>query len=438
MTSVMRSTWPLLLGVLFLMVGNGMHGTLLGIRGEIEHIGTFRMSVVMSGYYGGFLLGSLIVPNIIHNVGHVRVFAALGSMISAILVLFAIGPNWISWTILRFLIGFCFCGVYITAESWLNESSTNENRGKTLAAYMIMQLLGIVVAQALLNVGDPAGFLLFAIPSVLVSLAFTPILLSARPAPRFETIKRMSFSRLYRASPLGCVGVFLMGGVFAALAGMSAVWGARVGLSVAEISIFVAAIYAGGLVLQYPLGWVSDRYDRRKLVMLLAAIGALTTFCVVALQPDGPWLILAGAMLGGVSHPIYAMLLAYTNDYLDQSDMAAASAGLLFIYGFGSLGGPIITGWLMGIVGPDGYWIYMGVLLAAVTAYAGWRMTQRPALSSDEQGNYAAIGTSATALVVEAALDEAQSDSPSDENGNGPDGSSADRKPEDVEPSDIV
>lgn len=417
MTSVMRSTWPLLIGVLFLMVGNGMHGTLLGIRGEIEGISTFHMSVVMAGYYGGFLLGSLTVPGIIHHVGHVRVFAALGSLISAILVLFAIGPNWISWTVLRFLIGFAFCGVYITAESWLNEASTNENRGKTLAAYMIVQLLGIVVAQALLNLGNPADFLLFAIPSVLVSLAFTPILLSASPAPGFETIKRMSFTRLYRASPLGCVGIFLMGGVFATLASMSAVWGAtpEVGLSVAQISLFVAAIYSGGLVLQYPLGWVSDRYDRRKLVMILAAIGALTTLLVVTLQPGGVLLVIAGAVLGGVSHPIYAMLLAYTNDYLDQSDMAAASAGLLFIYGVGSMGGPLIAGWLMGVVGPDGYWIYMGALLAAVAAYAGWRMTRRAALPAAEQGNYAAIGTGATVLGVEAALDEAQSNSASDD-----------------------
>lgn len=411
MTTVLRGTWPLLLGVLFLMVGNGMHGTLLGIRGGMEGIGTFHMSIVMAGYYAGFLLGSLTVPGIIHNVGHVRVFAALGSMISAILVLFAIGPNWVSWTILRFLIGFCFCGVYITAESWLNEASTNDNRGKTLAAYMIVQLLGIVSAQALLNIGDPGSFLLFAIPSVLVSLAFTPILLSARPGPKFETIKRMSFRQLYDASPLGCVGIFLMGGVFAALAGMSSVWGAAIGLSVAQISLYVAAIYTGGLILQYPLGWVSDRVDRRKMVLILAAIGALTTIFVVAVQPSTVVLALAGAILGGVAHPIYAMLLAYTNDYLDQSDMAAASAGLLFIYGLGSFGGPLITGWLMGVVGPDGYWIYMGVLFAAVTVYAGWRMTRRAALDLADQGNMAYIGTNATALTVEVAFDEAQSDS---------------------------
>ena len=413
MISVLRTTWPLLLGILLLMVGNGMQGTLLGIRGGIEGIPTFQMSIVMASYYGGFLLGSLTVPDLIKNVGHVRVFAALGSLISAVLVLFAVEPHWIGWTVLRFLIGFCFCGVYVTAESWLNAGSTNENRGQALSLYMIVQLLGIVIAQALLNVSSPAGYLLFIIPSVLVSLAFTPILLSAQPAPQFQTIKRMSFAKLYKASPLGCVGIFLIGGVFSVLSGMSSVWGAQIGLSVAQISLFVAAIYAGGLVLQYPIGWISDRYDRRKLVLGMSAIGGLCGLVTVAAQPGTLGLVIAGAIMGGVANPVYALLLAYTNDYLDQSDMASASAGLLFIYGIGSMGGPIITGWMMGIIGPDGYWVYMGVLLALLTAYAGWRTTQRRALTPDEQGSFAVITPNATPLAVDAVLEEAQSDDPS-------------------------
>ncbi|MCF3972178.1 MFS transporter [Paracoccus salsus] len=408
MASVMRSTWPLLLGVLLLMVGNGMQGTLLGIRGGIEGISTSRMSVVMSAYFAGFMLGSLIAPRMIQSVGHVRVFAALGSMISATLILYAAAPDWIIWSVLRLMIGFAFCGVYITAESWLNAGATNENRGRALAAYMIVQMLGIIVAQLLLNTGDPAGFVLFIIPSVLVSLAFTPILLSAQPAPAFATIKRMSFGRLYRASPLGCIGIFLMGGVFSAMFGMSSVWGAAKGLSVRDISMFVAAMYVGGLMLQFPIGWLSDRMDRRKLVLGLSIFGVLVVVATVALQPGILWLTVAGAMIGGVANPVYGLLLAYTNDYLDQSDMAAASAGLLFINGLGSMAGPLITGWLMGLIGPDGFWVYMGVLLAALSAYAGWRMTRRSALPAAEQGNYAVINPSATGLAVEAALDEAQ------------------------------
>lgn len=405
MLTVLRTTWPLLLGILLFMVGNGMQGTLLGVRGGIEGIPTSLMSVVMAGYFGGFVLGSLAVPPMIQRVGHVRVFAALGSLISAVLILYAAAPHWIAWAVLRLLIGFCFCGVYITAESWVNASATNETRGQAMSAYFIMQMLGLVTGQALLNVGDPAGWMLFVIPSVLVSLAFTPILLAQVQAPRFEQIKPMSLPRLYRASPLGCVGIFLVGGVFSALLGMGAVWGAVIGLDVKQISAFVAAISVGGLLAQYPIGWLSDRLDRRKLIIALSGFGAVVA-AVVAAADLGIWgYLLAAALVGGVANPVYALLIAYTNDFLDASDMAAASAGLLLVNGAGSVFGPILTGWLMTLIGPEGFWIYMGVLLAMLTAYGGWRMTQRATPSLDQ--NFAVLLPAATPVAVEAALAEA-------------------------------
>ncbi|HHW32550.1 MAG TPA: MFS transporter [Paracoccus solventivorans] len=405
MLTVLRTTWPLLLGILLFMVGNGMQGTLLGVRGGIEGIPTSLMSVVMAGYFGGFVLGSLAVPPMIQRVGHVRVFAALGSLISAVLILYAAAPHWIAWAILRLLIGFCFCGVYITAESWVNASATNETRGQAMSAYFIMQMLGLVTGQVLLNVSDPAGWMLFVIPSVLVSLAFTPILLAQVQAPRFEQIKPMSLPRLYRASPLGCVGIFLVGGVFSALLGMGAVWGAVIGLDVKQISAFVAAISVGGLLAQYPIGWLSDRLDRRKLIIALSGFGAVVA-AVVAMAELGIWgYLLAAALVGGVANPVYALLIAYTNDFLDASDMAAASAGLLLVNGAGSVFGPILTGWLMTLIGPEGFWIYMGVLLAMLTAYGGWRMTQRATPSLDQ--NFAVLLPAATPVAVEAALAEA-------------------------------
>ncbi|MBT0779775.1 MULTISPECIES: MFS transporter [Paracoccus] len=408
MLTVLRTTWPLLLGILLLMVGNGMQGTLLGIRGKIEDISTTQMSVVMAAYFGGFLLGSRVVPELIRKVGHVRVFAALGSLISSVLILYAAAPHWIAWALMRLLIGFCFSGVYITAESWLNAGTTNENRGQAMSAYMIMQMLGIITAQFLMNTADPAGYLLFVIPSVLVSFSFLPILLSTQPAPQFSTLKRMSFGSLFRASPLGCIGIFLMGGVFSALFGMASVWGSTKGLSVREISAFVAAIYAGGLLLQYPIGWLSDHGDRRFIVLGLSVLGAVVSLATVTLQP-GIWgLLLAAALIGGVANPVYSLLLAYTNDFLDQSDMAAASAGLLFINGVGAMAGPLITGWLMSLLGPDGFWVYIGLLLAMLAFYAGWRRTRRPTPVLDQ--SFAVIAPSATPVAVEAALETASSD----------------------------
>jgi len=415
MLTVLRSSWALLLGMMLLMLGNGMQGTLLGIRGGIEGFTTGQMSIVMSGYFAGFLFGSRMTPDMIRRVGHVRVFAALGSMISAVLVLYAAAPDWIAWTAMRVVIGFSFSGVYITAESWLNNASTNETRGQALSLYMIMQMIGIIAAQGLLNAGDPSGYILFVIPSVLVSLAFTPILLSVSPAPAFATTGRMSFARLYHASPLGCVGMFLLGGVFAAQFGMSSVWGTAVGLSVRDLSIYVAAIYAGGLLFQYPIGWASDRIGRRVLILGLSVLGALSMLAAVLLPIGFSGFLVVAVVMGGVSNPLYSLLVAYTNDFLDGADMAAASAGLLFINGLGAISGPIITGWMMGQIGPSGYFLFMGLLFAALALYAGWRMTRRRVTLSDQSAAFTALSPSASALAVEAVTQARQDDAAADD-----------------------
>ncbi|MBI1171227.1 MFS transporter [bacterium] len=409
MLKVLAQSWPLLLGIMLLMLGNGMQGTLLGIRGGIEHFTTLQMSMVMSCYFIGFLFGSRMAPEMIRRVGHVRVFAALGSMISAVLIMYAVAPEWIAWALMRVLIGFSFSGVYITAESWLNAASTNETRGQALSLYLIMQMIGIIAAQLLLNTADPSGYVLFVIPSILVSLAFTPILLSVVPAPPFASTKPLSFKRLYKASPLGCVGMFLLGGVFSAQFGMASVWGTQAGLSVKEISIFVAFIYVGGLVLQYPIGWLSDRMDRRLVVLWLSLAGAAglmipPLFTVLPFGQTPFWLlVLVGALAGGISNPLYSLLVAYVNDYLDKSDMAAASAGLIFINGLGAIGGPLITGWIMGRIGPDGFFLFMALLFGGMALYTAWRMTRRQA--PEAQGAFTPTMPTISIVAVEAALE---------------------------------
>ena len=408
MLTVLRNSWALLLGIMLLMLGNGMQGTLLGIRGGIEGFSTAQMSYVMAAYFAGFLIGSRMAPEMIRRVGHVRVFAALGSMISAVLIMYAAAPDWIAWAAMRVLIGFSFSGVYITAESWLNNSATNETRGQALSLYMIMQMAGIIAAQALLNFGDPSGYILFVIPSVLVSIAFTPILLSVSQAPAFETTKRLSFAALYRASPLGCVGMFLLGGVFSAQFGMSAVWGTAEGLTIKQISIFVAAIYVGGLVFQYPIGWASDLLGRRQLVLWLSAIGGVAMLLPVVFSLNFTSLLVIALLMGGVSNPLYSLLVAYTNDFLDLSDMAAASAGLMFINGLGAISGPVITGWVMEEIGPSGYFLLMGVLFLALAAYAAWRMTRRRVTVADQTASYTPISPTSAAVAVEAAMEAGQ------------------------------
>jgi len=407
MLQVLHGAWALLLGMMLLQVGNGMQGTLLGIRGQIEGFSTIEMSLVMSGYFVGFLFGSRMAPEMIRRVGHVRVFAALASMISAVMILYPALTDPIAWGAGRILIGFCFSGVYVTAESWLNNSATNETRGQSLSLYMIVQMAGIVAAQFLLLVADPGGFILFIIPSVLVSLSFAPILLSISPTPAFGSTKPMSLSEIMRISPLGCVGMFLLGGVFAAQFGMAAVFGAEAGLNVAQISTFVATFYIGALVLQYPIGWLSDRMDRRVLIFaaaLLCGVGAVLGF---VFSGYFVMLLVVAVIIGGTSNPLYSLLIAYTNDFLEHDDMAAASGGMVFINGLGAVAGPLVTGWAMGAIGPRGFFAVIGVLMLAMAGYAAYRMTQRAAPSVDETESYAPVVASSSPVAVEAAQEYA-------------------------------
>ncbi len=403
MLTVLRNSWPLLLGVMLLMVGNGVQGSLLGIRGTLEAFSTFQLSVVMSAYFAGFLFGTSLAPAMIRRVGHVRVFAALGSLISAVLVLYPAIPDWWAWTAMRVVIGFCFSGIYVCAESWINNTSSNETRGQALSAYMIVQMLGIVAAQGLIAVGDPGGFVVFIIPSVLVSLAFMPLLLADTPAPTFDNARRMGFGRLFRTSPLGCAGMLLTGGVFAAMFGMASVWGTMTGLTVPQIALFVAAIYGGGLVLQYPIGWLSDRIDRRRLIAAASAVAAVVML-VATLAPLPFWaLLVVGVLLGGIINPLYSLLIAHTNDYLKADEMAGASAALLFLNGLGAIAGPVVTGWLMEAMGPEGFFLFMGLNFAGLAGYAAWRMTRRAGPA--ETGAFANISPNASALAVGAVIE---------------------------------
>lgn len=407
MLEVLRNSWALLLGMMLLMVGNGLQSSLVGVRGPEAGFSSFSMSVVMSGYFAGFLIASRITPDLIRRVGHVRVFAALGSLVSAVLILFPALKDPIAWTLGRVLIGFCFCGVYVTAESWLNNSASNENRGKALSLYMIVQMVGVIAAQGLLNIPDASGFLLFIIPSVLVSIAFAPILLSITPTPAFETTQPMTLRQLYNVSPLGCVGLFLLGGVFAAQFGMSAVYAAQAGLGLARISMFISAFYVGALILQYPLGWISDRMDRRKLIALVAAFGGAAAILAIVAGDVFEILLFSAFVVGGCSNPLYSLLIAYTNDFLESDDMAAASAGLLFINGLGAIAGPLIIGWTMGFVGPWGFWLLVAFLLCGLTLYALYRMTQRPAPSVEDTGLYTPLSPTTTPVAVELAQEYA-------------------------------
>jgi len=403
MFKVLGSVWALLLGMMLVMIGNGMQATLMGVRGGIEGFGTLQLSVITSAYFLGFLIGSRVTPELIRRVGHVRVFAALGSFISAGLIAFPVLTDPYSWTVIRILLGFCLSGVYVTAESWLNNAATNTTRGKIISAYMVAQTLGIIAAQGLMNLGDAAGYLLFVVPSILVSLSFAPILLSASPTPAFETDKPMTLRRLYESSPLASVGMLILGGIFAAQFGMASVYGAQAGLSVGQISGFVAAIFAGAMAFQLPVGWLSDRMDRRWLILGVSAVGAASTGVGAFLGVEFNTLVVLGFVMGGMASPLYSLFIAYANDFLEVEDMAAASGALVFVYGMGAIMGPMVTGQLMEMVGPEGFWLFLAVLFALIAGYAGWRMTRRPSVPVDETGAYVGVAPTGSLVALTAA-----------------------------------
>lgn len=418
MLQVLKSSWALLLGMLLLMIGNGIQGTLLGVRGGMEGFSTLTMSFVMSAYFVGFLGGSRLTPAMIRRVGHVRVFAALASFISAVLILYPTIAQPVAWGLGRVVIGFCFAGVYVTAESWLNNSASNENRGQALSLYVIVQMTGVVTAQGLLVLGDPSGYVLFIISSVLVSISFAPILLSISPTPAFEATKSMSLRALYQLSPLGFVGMFIMGGVFSAQFAMAAVYGTVAGLSLGQISAFVASIYIGALLFQFPIGWISDRMDRRVLIMSIAFTGSIAALMGYLFEHNFSLLLAVSLLIGGMTNPLYALLIAYTNDYLEAEDMVAASGGLMFVSGLGAIAGPLSIGWIMGQIGPGGFFLFLAGLMFVLATYAVYRMTRRAAIPIDKTGAYAAITPTASPVAmglaqevfIEAAQDDEEED----------------------------
>ena len=404
MFNVLLRVWALLLGIVLIMLGNGMHFTLIGLRGGIEGFSSAELAIITSGYFMGFLLGARFTPLLIRRVGHVRVFAALGSFMSAGLIAFPLLTDPWAWTVLRLLVGFCMSGIYVAAESWLNDASTNETRGKVLSAYMIAQTLGIIGAQGLLTLGDAGTSVLFICASILVSISFAPILLSATSVPAVEVARPMPLRSLFTRSPLGTVGIFLLGSVYATQSGMGAVFGSQIGLSANSIALFVAMLFAGALVMQYPIGWLSDRMDRRKLIFGASCMGGIS--CAIGwIAGDGLWSLMAAAFFaGGVTTPLYALFLAYTNDSLSTSDMPAASGGLVFTFGLGAISGPLVTGWVMQSFGPFAFWLVLSVTFGGIALYALYCMSQENLIvPMEETESYLNVVPMASVVAVEAA-----------------------------------
>ncbi len=385
--AALASSWAILLGFGILMLGDGLQGTLLAVRADLEGFSATLTGLVMSSFYLGFLIGSILTPRITLRVGHIRVFAAFAAISSAAILIHAIFVTVPAWIAMRLISGFCFAGLYIVAESWLNDRATNETRGKLLSLYMVVTYIGVGAGQLLLNLAEPDDYPLFILTSVLISIAVVPLLLSAGSPPSFRNSVRISLIELYRLTPLGIVSMFAVGLVTATFFALAPVYGQRIGLDIKEISYFMAAAVLGTIVLQWPIGVLSDRFDRRLILTittLLTAIAAL--LCLIAAEISMPLLYLAIALFGGLAFPLYSVCIAYTNDHLEPSQMIAASGALVLSSGLGAITGPILVAILMDEIGIQALFASFAIVHALTGGFALYRMFRRAPVPLEKQG----------------------------------------------------
>jgi MFS family permease len=383
----------LLLSVILLQMANGMFSSLLGVRLGMEPEITSQVAgLVMSGYFVGMVLGCLAVPRIIEQVGHVRTFAALVSIMSAASISHAFFVDPWYWFILRVIYGVCVAGAYMVAESWLNGATSNDQRGSLLSVYMVAQYLAMTGAQFLLNLAPPSSFVLYALVSILFSLALVPLTLSRSAASSTVTRSALSFRQLYRISPLGMVASFGSGILSGALFGASSVYATAIGFSVPEVAIFVSAVLGGGLVMQWPVGKLSDLMDRRTVIAVTLVLSTVLGLLLAFLPFPGFWAFVTMAGLyGGLCMTVYSLAIAHTNDYVEATDLVAASAGLLLAFGIGAVIGPIAATSAMDWVGNWGYYGFGALTAGLVALFTLWRMKQRQALPVDEQGPWVSV-----------------------------------------------
>lgn len=412
--TVLWGLWALLFGIALLKLSIGLHGSLLGLRATLEGFSNGSTGIIMSAYFAGFLVSSIITPRMILRVGHVRVFAALASLASVAVLLHAIFINPIVWSFFRLVTGFCYAGLYMVAESWLNVKADNTTRGRILSVYMLVQFVGMSGGQLLLNLADPEGFKLFILVSALVSLSLVPILLSVAPVPNFETTSHINLKALFSLAPLGVTGAFGSGMANGALLSMGSFYATTIGFSVGETSLFMGAAILGGGIMQWPIGRLSDHVQRRTVITVTTFLAAITA-ALVAMIADSPGPLMFGitALYGGFSLPLYSLCSAITNDGLRKDQMVTAGSALILVSGIGSVLGPIFIAQFMDVVGSHGFFWFFTLIHGLVGLVAIFRMTVKQPIPLAEQSEYLPIpprGTPMATVLAQESEESSQAD----------------------------
>ena len=398
MYKIIKNSWALFTGFAVIMISHGFQGNLLGIRAVLENFNFIATGTMMSGYFIGYFIGANIIPNLVSKVGHIRVFAAFASMASLSSLVHVVFVDPAVWTLARFLTGFSMIGILIIVESWLNDRATNRTRGKVLSIYMIITFIGIGLGTLLLNFNSPTNYEPFILVSLLLSIALVPILLTKRKPPTFKKISRIKIKELYKISPLGTFSMFCVGFIHPAIFTMGAVYGALMNFSVLEISLYLFLITLAGALFQWPIGYLSDLFDRRIILIITALVGSILSilcFFSVTVSPDfinlsDNWKSIIQhisnhrfvfyifiSLYAGMSLPLFSLNLAYVNDFLPKEKFVSAGAGMQIIFGLSAMISPFVCSFFMRELGPNGIFIFLFIFQTLIGIFGIYRMTRR-------------------------------------------------------------
>ena len=407
LSNVIRTTWPLFLGILFIGLGNGLQGTLSSWRADFEGFSVLTTGLIMSGYFIGQLVSSIVAPKQIKKTGQIRTYAAYASIASTailIQILFIEPPVWF---VARFLSGFCIAGIMIIVEGWLNSISSNENRGQIFSIHMIVVWTGLALGQGLFAVDDPSGVSLFLLASILLSVSLIPILLTEIKAPESDVQESLGLRALWKASPAGVATIGLSGLASAGFFGVGTIYAVKAGLSVSETALFMTLFIGFGAASQWPLGWLSDKIDRRKVILLCCSI--VVGICILLALFDfskGIFLILNG-LIGATTLPLYSLGVAQTNDRLKPSQMVSASGTIIFVYSFFAALGPFSMSYFLDLFDSFGFLLYLSIVHLVIALIVFVMMFINEDVDESDQADFQVMAQRPSLVAMEVIAEEA-------------------------------
>ena len=379
MLSTYSPILSLLRGTAFLLAASGLHGLLLPLRGQEEGFSTVVLGLLGTAWAGGFVTGCLIAPRLVRRAGHVRAFGAFAASGAIIALLTGLIINPTAWIILRAATGFAMSGCFMVIESWLNEKATNENRGTVFGLYMMVTYASIMGGQMIVAVGDTRSQSLFMVAGIFFCLALLPTAISTASTPRPLQDVSLDVRGLFANSPVSVIGCLLCGVANGSWGTLGAVYGARIGITTAEIALMMSLVVVAGAAMQLPVGRISDKTDRRYVLAGAAFGAALFGLLVFAVAPrSGAIVIAMTACYGSLAYTLYSLAVAHANDHASPEDFVKVSGGLLLVYGFGTMIGPVLGATMMNIA-PEGVFLATAMAHVALGGYTLLRISRRAA-----------------------------------------------------------